>query len=351
MPLLQTFVASRAFLSMTVGHSERATMTPSNCPSNDRRTREYLQLLGQHERRLRGFILALVPNRADAEDIAQEVRIRLWEQFDSYDPAKDFGVWARAIARYQVLTHRTMQSRHGMVVSSELMEKIAEQVTAMSEELEAGQKALEDCFEKLPAAKRELLTRYYSGKWTTRELAAQLGRTFDATRQTILRTRLALRDCVEEALAQGGPPVNDPTANSNDPKRREVYELADALLAGTISADQSRRLAELVGADDESLAHYIRFMCDSATLGQWGLESETSDGELAADAVDGDRAPGTGPSSPAVDRQPASGLGFSHLRLSIFSPRFCQWHGFFLRDCRVAPRRDDWGRPGVAPGR
>ena len=53
--------------------------------------REFLRLLGEHERRLRGFILALVPHWADADDIAQEVRLRLWEQFDDYDPAKDFG--------------------------------------------------------------------------------------------------------------------------------------------------------------------------------------------------------------------------------------------------------------------
>lgn len=63
----------------------------SHSPDGDDRTREFLRLLGQHERRLRGFILSLVPHWADAEDIAQEVRIRLWEQFDNYDPAKDFG--------------------------------------------------------------------------------------------------------------------------------------------------------------------------------------------------------------------------------------------------------------------
>ena len=88
-------------------------MDPSHSPTNNERTREYLRLLGQHERRLRGFILSLVPNRADADDIAQEVKIRLWEQFDSYDPTKDFGVWARTIAHYQVLTYREKQSRTG----------------------------------------------------------------------------------------------------------------------------------------------------------------------------------------------------------------------------------------------
>ena len=60
-------------------------------PNDDARTREYLRLLSQYEPRLRGFILTLCPNWADAEDIAQEVKLRLWEQFDEYDPAQDFG--------------------------------------------------------------------------------------------------------------------------------------------------------------------------------------------------------------------------------------------------------------------
>ena len=108
-------------------------MTPSTPSSNDERTRRYLELLGQHERRLRGFILALVPHWADAEDIAQEVRIRLWEQFDNYDPAKNsaFGPAPSHTTAFSP-TART-QSRHGMVINSELMDRIAKQVTGMSQ--------------------------------------------------------------------------------------------------------------------------------------------------------------------------------------------------------------------------
>lgn len=166
----------------------------------DERTREYLQLLGQHERRLRGYILSLVPHWSDADDIAQEVRIRLWEQFDSYDRSKDFGAWARTIAYYRILAHREKVSRHGELISTEFIEAIAEEVAASSRELDAAQQALADCFAKLPEPKRQLLLKYYSPGQTARTIAREVGRSFDATRQTILRTRLALSDCVEEAL-------------------------------------------------------------------------------------------------------------------------------------------------------
>ncbi len=181
-------------------------MPSSRPPASDDRAREFLRLLGEHERRLRGFILALVPHWADADDIAQEVRLRLWEQFDDYDPAKDFGAWARTIARYQVLTHREKRSRRRELLGAEFLDLIAHEAEVISEELDAAGQALKDCFKKLPEAKQQLLMNYYGGERTTRQIAAESGRSFDATRQTILRTRLALRDCIEEALHGGDGP-------------------------------------------------------------------------------------------------------------------------------------------------
>ncbi len=177
-------------------------MSSSNAAANDESTKEFLLLLGQHERRLRGFILSLVPNWADADDIAQDVRIRLWEQFEGYDRSKDFGVWARAIAYFLVLTHREKQSRlHAHErVSTRFLEAVAEEVAEASKELDAGLLALKDCFDKLPEAKKELLLNYYAGDQTTREIASASGMSFDATRQAILRARITLRDCIEKAL-------------------------------------------------------------------------------------------------------------------------------------------------------
>jgi RNA polymerase sigma-70 factor, ECF subfamily len=171
-------------------------------PSNDRRTQDYLRLLAQHEARLMGFIFSLVPHWADADDIAQEVKLCLWNEFDDYDPGKDFGAWARTIAYYQILTYRKKrqkQLRRSEAINPKLMELIAADVARLSDELDAAQRSLKKCFDKLPEAKRELLMRYYSDE-VTRDIAASTGRTADATRQAIVRARLALRKCVDETL-------------------------------------------------------------------------------------------------------------------------------------------------------
>jgi RNA polymerase sigma-70 factor, ECF subfamily len=166
---------------------------------------QYIELLGRHESRLLGLILSLVPNWADAEDIMQDVKVHLWKQFNEYDAAKDFGAWARTIAYYEVLAYRKKRLRHNQRFSTTCMEMIAEVAAAASDDLDDELQALNDCFEKLPESDRELLLlRYRSDDHTTRDIAARLGRTYEATRKAIFRSRLALADCIEEALHKRG---------------------------------------------------------------------------------------------------------------------------------------------------
>ena len=47
---------------------------------------EFMRLFGAHRRRLYQFILSLVPNVQDAEDVLQETNIILWRKFGGYQP-------------------------------------------------------------------------------------------------------------------------------------------------------------------------------------------------------------------------------------------------------------------------
>ena len=182
-------------------------MPAASPPCGDEETERYLDLLGRHKGRLFGLILSLVPNWADAEDMAQDLKIRLWRQFGDYDATKDFGVWARTIVYYQVLAYRKKRSRHNRRISSALPGDDRRDFAASSADLDAELQALNDCFEKLPESNRRLLImRYSAGSRTAHDIAAELGRSYESTRKAILRTRLSLADCIEESLHKGGDP-------------------------------------------------------------------------------------------------------------------------------------------------
>jgi RNA polymerase sigma-70 factor (ECF subfamily) len=164
------------------------------------KTRHFVALIGAYDRALFGYILALVPNFADAEELAQQVRLRLWQQFDGYDPEKDFGAWAKTIAHYLILAHRKSSTQRRVQFNTETIDAITLEVSAQAERDDDRKWAMQECLGKMEEPKRRLLMQYYSTGNTLREIAAEIGRSFDAVRHSILRTRLALADCVQRVL-------------------------------------------------------------------------------------------------------------------------------------------------------
>ena len=175
---------------------------PVDLPVQPDRTADFLRLLSAHEQSLVAFVLALVPSWNDANDVTQEVRLRLWAQFNQYDPAKDFGAWSRTIAYWQVLKWRKATSRRPDSFGPEFLEMIAEHVEVRGGIAEERAAALGNCLQKLDPATRTLVKWYYSGKKTARELAEELGKSFHVVRHTLRQARLTLADCVAKSLAK-----------------------------------------------------------------------------------------------------------------------------------------------------
>ena len=168
--------------------------------SSSENVERFVRLLAAHERRLNAYILTMVPNWADAEDLAQEVKARLWQQFADYDSTKDFGVWSRAVAYYFVLTYRQTQGRQPRVLAGDVLEALSEQVNTQSEDLNTRHEALSVCLKKLEQARHELVMRWYSGQEVGRQIAESLGQSFEAVRKRILRIRNQLTECVSRTL-------------------------------------------------------------------------------------------------------------------------------------------------------
>lgn len=172
----------------------------------EQRREEFVRLFQQHERRLYGYILSLVPNINAADDISQNTNLLLWKAFDQFDSTKDFGVWARTIAYYQVLTYRKTSRREQVRFNSELVETLAGSVEARVDDLAARQSYLIDCLGRLSEFKRHVIRLYYTFGMTAKAVAQKLGRNPSVVEKTILRSRRSLYDCVETAIRQGTHP-------------------------------------------------------------------------------------------------------------------------------------------------
>jgi RNA polymerase sigma-70 factor, ECF subfamily len=172
---------------------------------SDNQQREFVRLLAKHERQLAAYVHTLVPRWQDAEDVLQNVKIRLWEQFDSYRRDADFGAWAIAIASYMIRTYRKSHQRQRVCFNDELLERIAKYVPAISSPLEDDRaSAVMECVRLLNDAHRELLRRFCTTRRKIKDIACELGQTPSATRMALLRIRRSLFECVKKRLREGG---------------------------------------------------------------------------------------------------------------------------------------------------
>lgn len=162
---------------------------------------QFVRLLTQNERKVYGYILSLVPNWADADEILQDTNVRLWQQFERYEPGTDFAAWASTVAYYQVLTFRKQASRQKVHVSQQFVEAIAGELAAQQPRIGRREAALVDCLEALTEPARRLIELCYERGAAVSDVACQLGRGVEATYKALSRVRQALHRCVDQKLA------------------------------------------------------------------------------------------------------------------------------------------------------
>ncbi len=169
-------------------------------------------LVREHERGLHAFVRSCVHNRADAEDLVQDVFAAAWRRMADYDPNRPFAAWLRGIARRKILAYFRSEAgrRQNLhLVPPEAVAAIAdehEQLTrpARGEAYRDCFAALRECLESLSAEDRQIVERTYREQQNCRNIADWLGRTVDLVRKRRQRARAELRDCVMSKLGPDG---------------------------------------------------------------------------------------------------------------------------------------------------
>jgi RNA polymerase sigma-70 factor (ECF subfamily) len=142
------------------------------------------------------FVRSLVPNRADAEEVLQNVNLFLWRNADEFTPGTNFVAWAFQIARFEVLTYRKRMAREKSRFSDEVVEQLAcraERLLSSDSRLDA----LEECMRKLPEKDRHLVMLRYELGATTKVVSEQTGRSVKAIYEALNRIRSKLMKCVD----------------------------------------------------------------------------------------------------------------------------------------------------------
>jgi RNA polymerase sigma-70 factor (ECF subfamily) len=170
---------------------------------NLKQDEHYVALLVEHQLRLTSYIRALVPHRADADEVLQNVNLFLLNRANEFRPGAEFGPWALRIAYFHVLTYRKQLARKRSRFSDALVDQLAADSFVVDDN-SRRRAVLEGCLQKLPEKDRQLIQLRYETAVSTREVAQQLGRSLKGIYESLARIRLRLFECVQQALATEG---------------------------------------------------------------------------------------------------------------------------------------------------
>lgn len=169
--------------------------TPADCTQNE----VFLRLYAEHESALQTFVRAMLPGRAEASEVLQNVIVILWQKYDS---AQDFKKWAFGVARLEVLKFLQTRRRDRHVFDDELVNALADRASLLERRHSLEREALDGCLQKLPQAQRELVLTAYAKGSSMEDLAVLRGQTPMSLYKFLHRTRRILMECVQKTVAQ-----------------------------------------------------------------------------------------------------------------------------------------------------
>lgn len=171
--------------------------------STDRKNPEYedyIRLLSTNQRRIYGFINAMLPNRSASDDIMQETSLMMWQNFDQFQKGTNFAAWGMSIARNLVMQHYRKQKRNRLTFDLEAIENIASQ-SDVFDSTDDKVDALRRCFKKLNTNDQKILEQRYIDNSPVQKIAENVNCTTGHMYRIIAKIHNMLLRCINIQLS------------------------------------------------------------------------------------------------------------------------------------------------------
>jgi len=162
--------------------------------------------VAQHQRRIFSFAYYLLHNREEAEDVTQEVLLRLFRNRRTVEPER-MGAWLLRVTRnacYDLLRQRRTRNRHTAEIDEEVALELPDEDTP-SPEKQAGaavfRHSLQEALRELPEPYRSVLILREIQGLKYHEIAETLEMPLNTVRVNLHRGRRKLRERLHEDYA------------------------------------------------------------------------------------------------------------------------------------------------------
>ncbi|MDP4938163.1 MAG: sigma-70 family RNA polymerase sigma factor [Verrucomicrobiales bacterium] len=169
--------------------------------------RAFEELVERHQRAVIGTVAKMLGNASDAEDIAQQVFVRIWKSAVRYEAQAKFTTWLFTITRNHDYTEVRRRQRKPTVSVDEREEtthRTVEDLQAVSPDDEMLQTELEEAIDRaiqgLPDKQRMAVVLRRYEEMPYEEIAAVLEMSIPAVKSLLFRARAHLKEALQRYL-------------------------------------------------------------------------------------------------------------------------------------------------------
>jgi RNA polymerase sigma-70 factor, ECF subfamily len=147
-------------------------------------------LLNAYEHRVYRMAIAMLRDHGRAQEVTQDVFVKLWRALPSYDGRASLSTWLYTIARNTCLSVVRMESYRRTSALTSIEEPQTGSITPMDV-------ALKESLARLPETQRAIITMFYFEDRSVAEVAAMIGLPEGTVKSHLHRARRALAEILE----------------------------------------------------------------------------------------------------------------------------------------------------------
>ena len=160
---------------------------------------QFTRLFLQSEREVYRYVMSIVPNIADAQDVVQETAVSLWRKIDLYNSDQPFTPWACRFALNEARSFLRRKGKLNSFMTDELAELI---IKKKAEKDKYKQSDLLDCVSKLEPMHKSLIEEYYFKQASIDKISNETGRSTEALYKSLQRIRKQLLSCMRKGIIE-----------------------------------------------------------------------------------------------------------------------------------------------------
>jgi RNA polymerase sigma-70 factor (ECF subfamily) len=152
------------------------------------------RLVPAYRRRVFGLAFSILRDRAAAEDLAQEVFLKLWQALPRYDGRARLSTWIYAITRNAAVSALRARRRPMSMSDPGVLAEVEGLVASpAADPVDAG---LRRQVEALPEKQRQAVMLYYMDERPVDEVAEMMGMPVNTVKTHLHRARASLADAL-----------------------------------------------------------------------------------------------------------------------------------------------------------